>query len=158
MSVPSPFVRLPDIDKIQPWRSAVGADGERGAFWESERQRLLEMVGDLSGVTVQMNRILIAVWERPQRTGGGIIRPTTNFQEDRHQGVAGLVLAYGPTAYVSDDQVQFADGDKPPLHSWIVFRKGDGFRLPIRAAQCVVLEGEKGIKAVIPRPDIVTEG
>ena len=104
-----------------------------------------------------MNRILIAVWERPEKTGGGIIRPT-GYDEDRYQGVAGIVLAYGPMAYVSDSMTTFHEDDKPPLHSWVVFRKSEGFRVPIRAAQCVVLEGEKGIKAVIPRPDIVTEG
>lgn len=153
----SSFVALPNVGELRPWRSPVGDDGDQDKFWKAERQRLLEMVGDLSGFSVNMNRILIAVWERPQKTGGGIIRPA-GYNEDRYQGVAGIVLRYGPLAYVSDEVVRFAENDKPPLHSWVVFRKGDGFRVPIRAAQCVVLESEKGIKMVIPRPDLVTEG
>ena len=147
---------MPNLD-IRPWRSVVGDKGTDSKFWDLEKRRLLDLVGDLDGFRVNMNRILVAVWERPERSGGGIIM-LDSVKEDRIQGVAGLVLAYGPMAYQSDDVVTFAEGDQPPIGSWVVFRKGDGFRIPIRGAQCVVLEGEKGIKAVIPRPDIVTEG
>src|ERR1700733_2944429 len=145
---------IPDTT-VKPWRSCVGSKGDDPAFWEKERQRLIDTAGDLDGFAVPMNRILVAVWERPEVSGGGII---LTAREDRYQGVAGIVLAYGPMAYVSDAEVTFAPEDKPALHSWVVFRRGDGFRVPIRGASCVVLEGEKGIKAVIPRPDLVTEG
>lgn len=150
------MMHMPDLG-IRQWRSVVGDKGDARGYWDKERDRLLDLVGDLRGFSVQMNRILIAVWQRPEKTGGGIIVPDS-VREDRIQGVAGIVLMYGPMAYVSDQVVTFADNDRPPLHSWVVFRKGDGFRFPIRGAQCVLLEGEKGIKAVIPRPDLVTEG
>lgn len=147
---------VPDTT-TRAWRSTVGSRGDDDAFWDAEKRRLLALAGDLGGFDVNMNRILIAVWERPELSGGGIIIQQS-AREDRYQGVAGLVLAYGPMAYASDDVVKFDDSDKPPLLSWVVFRKGDGFRFPIRGAQCVLLESEKGIKLVIPRPDLVTEG
>lgn len=147
---------LPDTT-TKPWASVVGKKGDDPAFWESERRRLLDAAGDLGGLQLQMNRILVAVWTRPETTAGGIIMLEA-VKEDRVQGVAGIVLAYGPSAYVSDDMMTFAEDERPPLHSWVVFRKSDGFRVPIRAAQCVVLDSEKSIRAVVSRPDIVTEG
>ena len=39
------------------------------------RKALLDAVGDLSGFDIFHNQILVAIYVRPEKTSGGIIRP-----------------------------------------------------------------------------------
>src|ERR1035437_2510835 len=63
------------------------------------KQAIIDTIGDLSGVEVIGDLVLIGIYIRPEKTAGGIIRPTANVQEDVWQGKVGLVLKWGPNAF-----------------------------------------------------------
>ncbi len=102
------------------------------------KQALLEAVGDLSNYEVFHNQILVAVYVRPEKTSGGIIRPGSNVQEDEYQGKVGLVVKIGPTAFLDSDDETF-QGQNVQIGDWVVFRVGDGWQLTIRDTACRIL-------------------
>lgn len=89
-------------------------------------------VGDISGVEVFGNDVLVAIYKRPTKTKSGIILTDNTLNEDVHQGKVGLVLKLGPTAYLDEDGNKFRDikeGD------WVVFRPSDGWRVTLNTLQ-----------------------
>ena len=94
------------------------------------REEILQKVGDLSGVEVFGNDILVAIYKRPQKTKSGIILADTTRDEDRYQGKVFLVLKLGPTAYIDDEGSKFRDikeGD------WVVGRTSDGWAVTLNS-------------------------
>ena|SRR5258706_3584401 len=102
------------------------------------QQALLDAVGDLSNHEVFHNRILVAIFVRPEKTAGGIIRPGGNVQEDEYQGKVGLVIKKGPTAFLDTDDEDFL-GQNVEVGNWVVFRASDGWQLTIRDTACRML-------------------
>lgn len=89
-------------------------------------------VGDISGVEIFGNDVLVAIYKRPTKTKSGIILTDNTLNEDVHQGKVGLVLKLGPTAYLDEDGNKFRDikeGD------WVVFRPSDGWRVTLNTLQ-----------------------
>lgn len=87
------------------------------------RREILDKVGDLSAVDVFGSDILLAVYQRPNKTASGIILTDKYREEDKWQGKAHLVLKMGPTAYLDENGEKFRDiqeGD------WVVIRPSDG--------------------------------
>jgi co-chaperonin GroES (HSP10) len=99
---------------------------------------LFEAVGDLDGYDIFHNQILIAIFVRPEKTVGGIIRPGNNVVEDEYQGKVGLVVKKGPSAFVDSDDEDF-QGQNVAVGDWVVFRTGDGWQLNIRDTACRIL-------------------
>src|SRR6266576_2723707 len=99
---------------------------------------LLDAVGDLSGFDIFHNQILVAIYVRPEKTSGGIIRPGSNVQEDEYQGKVGLVVKVGPAAFLDSDDETF-QGQSVKVGDWVVFRVGDGWQLTIRDTACRIL-------------------
>src|SRR5215472_9828808 len=91
------------------------------------RQKLLEAVGDVSGVEIFHTQVLVATYIAPEKTKGGIIRPQQNVDEDRFQGKVGLILKTAPGAFTSDDKWTWPEdigqGD------WVFFRISDTLAL-----------------------------
>ncbi len=115
---------------------------------KSSRETLLEMLGDLSEFKVLKNYILVALYVGGQYVPGTkIIRSDNNRREDIFQGMAGLVLKIGPTAF--DDVSKVSIGD------WVTFSPGDGKRIQIRGVDCRVFH-EDNLQMVIPNPDQIT--
>ena len=67
------------------------------------REELRSAVGDLSGVEVFNTQVLVAVYIRPEKTSGGIIRPDSVREEDKYQGKVGLLLKKGRTAFIDEE-------------------------------------------------------
>ncbi len=89
-------------------------------------------VGDISGVEIFGNDVLVAIYKRPTKTKSGIILTDNTLNEDVHQGKVGLGLKLGPTAYLDEDGNKFRDikeGD------WVVFRPSDGWRVTLNTLQ-----------------------
>ena len=132
-------------------------------LFREEKRRIFDKVGDLSKFRLTSNRILVAMWttDREYRTKGGvlILSPDKTKDETKWQGRSGLVLKIGPHAFESDDQVQFAPEECCEIGDWVVFRPSDGVRFQMwhgeYEQECVVLESERGIRAIIDRPDAV---
>lgn len=108
------------------------------ALASDSRQALLDAVGDLNGIELFHNQILVAIYVRPEKTAGGIIRPGTNVQEDEYQGKVGLVVKKGPSAFLDNDDEDF-QGQNVTIGDWVVFRVGDGWQLTIRDTACRIL-------------------
>jgi len=97
-------------------------------------QTIRKMAGDLSGFEVFGDRVLIGIYVRPEKTKGGILRPDTNKEEDVYQGKVGLVLKWGPDAFVDEDGNKYEQVVKPG--EWGVFFIGDGKQLQVNDMPC----------------------
>ncbi len=131
----------------------------RGLDVDAARAEIFDKLGDISGVRVTLNRILLAIYVRPNTrklaNGSFLHLPDSAVDEDKWQGKSGLVVKLGPHAYAENPEIAFTDDDKCEMGDWVLFRQGDGFKLSVNGVECVMLESERGVKAVIPRPDMV---
>lgn len=114
------------------------------------KDALFKAVGDLSGYEIFHNQILVAIYVRPEKTAGGIIRPNQNVEEDEYQGKVGLVVKAGPTAFLDSDDLDF-QGQTVKVGDWVVFRTGDGWQLTIRDTACRILT-DRTIRMRIKNP------
>lgn len=112
-----------------------------------------ESIGDLSGVSVMHNQILIGIWMRPEKTAGGIFLTDKTIDEDKWQGKVGLVLKKGPMAFVSEGNTDF-HGQDVQEGDWVIYRVSDGFSIDIRETHCRLLE-DVHIKAIVVDPSII---
>ncbi len=94
---------------------------------------LLRKLGDLSGVEIAQNEVLIAIYQRPEMTAGGIVLPHQNLKEDRYQGKVGLVVKIGDACRFErfDVQNNVTYGLPIALHDWVVVRTSDTWSLEI---------------------------
>lgn len=67
------------------------------------------------------NRLLLAVYKRPEITEGGIILTDNYREEDIWQGTVGLVLQVGPRCFIDTDKWKFG-GQKAEPGDWVHFR------------------------------------
>lgn len=110
-------------------------------------------VGDLSGIEIFHNQILVGIYERPEKTMGGIFLPEKTKKEDLYQGVVGLVLKVGPGAFV-DDAVNKFFGLRVEEGDWIVFKPSDGWKTSFNGKTIRLIE-DAHVKARIQHPDQV---
>ena len=119
---------------------------------EDPRQKLLDELGDLSGVELWHNQVLCAIYVAPEKTAGGIIRPQSNIEEDIHQGKIGLIVKTGPRAFASDVKWQWPDdvseGD------WVFYKVSDGWACTVNRVKCRMLE-DIDVKGRADAPDRV---
>lgn len=125
-------------------------------------KEIFTKVGDLSGVRIFGNRILVAKFERKTVGYSGKLHaaPQTN-REDQYQGKVGLVLKVGPMAFEDDLTRGITwSGDKVKVGDWIFFGYNDGTDIDICApgsadkTHCKVLK-EGDINGIVPRPDFL---
>lgn len=117
------------------------------------RQQLIENIGNLDGVNIFNNWILIAIYKRPEKTSGGIFLTDNTRKEDEYQGKVGLVVKKGPLAFVDDDKTSF-NGQNVEVGDWVAFRVSDGWSLDVNGTMCRMLQDTQ-IRMTIPSPDVV---
>lgn len=110
-------------------------------------------LGDIGGIEVYFNHILVATYIRSEKTPGGIIRPGINVTEDAYQGKVGLVLKKGPMAFEGDDDIDFKGLNVKP-NDYVVYRVGDGWDITVNGVPCRMLT-DKNIKMRIKSPEII---
>jgi len=107
------------------------------------RKELEARVGKVDHLTLYNNQILVAIYERPEKTKGGLYLPDSVRKEDLYQGKVGLVLKKGPLAFVDDARNDFR-GQNVEVGDWIAYRVQDGWSLVINgpggAVACRMLE------------------
>ncbi len=113
---------------------------------------LLDSIGDLDGVELLHNQVLCVVYLAPEKTAGGIIRPQSNMDEDKHQGKVGLIVKCGPEAFKADDKWSWPDG--MGVGDWVFYRVSDGWPTSVNKTLCRVL-ADVDIKGRIEHPDQV---
>lgn len=117
------------------------------------KEAMREAAGDLSGVELLHNQVLVATYKRPEKTAGGIILTDNTRKEDEYQGKVGLVLKKGPMAFVDDGHVQF-HGQNVEIGDWIAYRHSDGWPISVNGCHCRIIE-DSHVKLTLDDPDRV---
>ena len=111
----------------------------------------IKKLGVLPGYRLMGNRILIGIYERPEKTKSGIHLPDQTRKEDEHQGKAGLVLVCGHSAFQSDREFDFGP-DKVDPGDWVAIHTVDGRKIVINGQLCRIVR-DQDIAMKIPAPD-----
>jgi len=132
-----------------------GAVG-RIATAKDPKQAILDTVGDLAGIHLMGDTVLIGTYIRPEKTSGGIYRPANNVQEDVFQGKVGLLVRLGPDAFedTEDYTFNFGDAGKPKVGDWVVYKVGDAWPLSVRGLPCRYIR-DIGIRMKIDDPSLI---
>lgn len=123
------------------------------------KKALLNELGDISGIEMLHNLVLVATYIEPEKTVGGIILPDNALLENRFQGKGALVLKKGPLAFVDDNVAKFG-GVSIDEGDWVVVRPSDGFEMFVGEAgsrhgiACRVFEDTQ-IKARLADPSCI---
>jgi co-chaperonin GroES (HSP10) len=121
---------------------------------DDPKKEILDRLGDLSGLSVMHNRIVVATSIRPQKTKGGIILTDTAREEDEYQGKVGLVIAMGPLAFKDDEKTKF-HGQKIEVGDWVYYHPHDGKQMKIKGVHCRAFAYETQILGKLNHPDAV---
>jgi co-chaperonin GroES (HSP10) len=116
-------------------------------------EALREKLGNLDGVEVFNNAVLVAIYVRPKRTKSGIILTDKYTDEDRIQGKAGLVVKKGPTAFIDETGRWFA-GAIIEENDWVIFRPSDGWAINVNGVDCRLID-DIAIRGKVNQPDRV---
>lgn len=118
------------------------------------KQQILDDVAPYIGAIEPMaDQIIVGVYERPEKTAGGIILSQTYRAEDRFQGIVGLVLKMGPIAFTEDETHRFGDV-KPRVGDWILFNTGETWSFLLGKRKCRQLY-DVNVRGIVARPDVV---
>lgn len=129
---------------------------ERLARADDPKKALISEVGDLSGIELMSNRVLVAIYIAPEKTKGGIIRATQTIAEDIYQGTVGLVLKKAAIAFKDDEATKtYFHGQDVKVGDWVVFRPGDAKRIQLNGVDCRFVE-DVTIDMIVHDPEIVT--
>ncbi len=122
------------------------------AHEEDPRAKLRDELGDISGVELFHNQVLLAVYIRPQKTKSGLYLTDKHTDEDRYQSKVGLLVKKGPLAFEQDGNwftgLEFKEDD------WLVFRPSDGWSITVNGVLCRIFD-DINIKGRVPHPDAV---
>lgn len=122
------------------------------AHEEDPRAKIRAELGDLSGVELFHNQVLLAVYIRPQKTKSGLYLTDAHTDEDRYQSKVGLLVKKGPLAFEQDGSwfhgLEFQEDD------WLVFRPSDGWSITVNGVLCRIFD-DINIKGRVPHPDAV---
>ena len=125
---------------------------------EDPKQKLLNELGDISGIHVANNNVLLAVYQRPttMMLGGREFELTSKtVGEDRYQSKVGLIIKYGPTAFVKNDTWVFlGDEEKFELHDWVAMPVAVASSMLINGVLCRIVT-DTVVKMKIPDCDMV---
>lgn len=120
---------------------------------DDPKQDILTAVGDISDIKIFGNRVLVAIYKKPEKTKGGIILSANIRKEDEYQGKICLVLKKGASAFKDDGAVKF-DGDNVEVGDWIFAPAKYSRSLSVNGVTLRIIE-DSHIDGVVPNPDIV---
>ena len=120
---------------------------------EDPKAVIARKIGDLSDKAIPYSNILIAIYQRPEKTASGLHLPDNYRDEDKYQGKVGLVMKVGPMAFRDTEGVSFG-GFSVKEGDWVVIRASDGWALSVNKVECRMVS-DAAIKMVIQNPDDV---
>lgn len=109
--------------------------------------------GEIPGFKLFGNRVLVGVYERPEKTKSGLFLADKTRQEDEHQGKAALVLMKGEAAFQSDNNFDFM-GDNLEVGDWVMLFVSHGLRCYVNGQLCRIIR-DQDLTMKIPSPDQV---
>ncbi len=107
-----------------------------------------EQLGDIEDVDVFNDRILLAIYERPEQTKAGIILTQTTRGEDQFQGKAAMIVKMGPVAVLKAED----RGGALNVGDWVAIRPSDGWPVRINKQMCRLVS-EKDVHLRLSTPD-----
>lgn len=117
------------------------------------KQAILSAVSNLDAVEIFGDIVLLGTYIRPEKTAGGIIRPTENVVEDVWQGKVGLVLKLGTSAFMDTPDYSF-QGQSVQPGDWVVYNIGDTRTLNVNGYPCRYVR-DFHIKMRVKDPSVV---
>lgn len=121
---------------------------------EDPRNLLIEAVGDVSEIDLFHNQVLLAIYERPQKTMTGIYLPDQHRDEDRYQGKVCMIVKIGANAFNDPEGKWFDGSENFQVGDWVVIRPADGWACSINKKLCRIVD-DINIRMRIPSPDVV---
>ena len=118
------------------------------------KDELANAVGDVSGVELFNNQILVAIYMRPKKTKSGIYLADQTTDEDKYQSKVGLLIKKGPKAFDDPDGDWFDGAEQFQLNDWLVYRPSDGWSIAVNGVPCRVLVDTQ-VKGRVDQPDRV---
>lgn len=116
------------------------------------KQTILDAIGDISGLTVMKNLIVVATYMRPNKTAGGIHLPAEHLKEDLYQSKVGLIVAMGAGAFVDDEKWNFEHKFK--VGDWIIFSPSSTKQISLNKVPCRYLS-DTSVEMGVDTPDLV---
>src|ERR1700744_6276394 len=91
------------------------------------KRDILGKIGDVSDFEIAQNEVLLAIYQRPEMTSGGIVLAPQTLKEDIYQGKVGLVVKIGAHCQFdrTDPYTNIKTGIPISLHAWVVVRPSD---------------------------------
>lgn len=133
---------------------------------EDQKREILTKLGDVSGFEISQNEVLLAIYQRPELTAGGIALVAPTLKEDIYQGKVGLVIKIGEHCQFDrvDPYTNIQTGIPISLHDWVVVRPSDTWALDINMhtdtlskkdfVPCRLVK-DKDIRAKITHPAVI---
>lgn len=133
---------------------------------DPKRKVILDKLGDIRGLRLAQNEVLVAIYQRDEMTPGGIVLPSKTLKEDVYQGKVGLVIQISEkfNPFWTDPYTGQTGGVPVALHDWIVFRPADTWSLEINGRDGIFDKesfvvcrtvNPKHIRFVIDNPDSI---
>lgn len=117
------------------------------------RKAIVDFVSPfLEKIHVGPAKLLIATYRQPEKTAGGIIKTDRYRDEDKFQGVAGLVLMVGPLSFVDDAKIKFG-GFKAEQFQWVTYNPDEGRARELRGLHCRIIE-DSYVDSVVDDPEL----
>lgn len=113
-----------------------------------------KMKGYLDAILPTAGDVVIAVYERPEKTRGGIVIPETASRraEDAFQGVVGLIVKVGPD--YGKHRRALALEKMPEVGDWVAFKTVDCVAFTLGKSPMRLLQGDM-IRMVLANPDCI---
>ncbi len=109
--------------------------------------------GKIPGFRLMSNRVLLGIYQRPEKTATGVYLTEKQREEEKYQGKAAMVLMLGRSAFVTDGNFDFGD-DKLEIGDWVSLAVTDGRAIAINGCPCRVIR-DQDILMKISGPDVV---
>lgn len=106
----------------------------------------------LGGIKVGPAKILVATFRQAEKTAGGIIKTARFLEEDKFQGISGLVLKLGPLSFRDDYKFKF-DGFAAAPGDWVIFDPTDARATELRGLHCRIID-DSDIDATVDDPEL----
>ena len=115
------------------------------------KEKLISEIGDLSGIELFNNKLLIAVYLRPEKTKSGFFLPDQNGDEDKFQSKVGLLVKKGNLAFEDDAGKWFQDVEIN-MHDWLIVRPSDAWSITVNGVLCRIVD-DALVQGRVPHPD-----
>lgn len=115
------------------------------------REKLLADIGDLSNIEIFNNKLLVAVYLRPEKMQSGLHLPDSNRAEDKFQSKIGLLVKKGNLAFEDDVGKWFQDIEIN-MHDWLIVRPSDAWSITVNGVLCRIVD-DSLVQGRVAHPD-----